>query len=259
MELRIRKVGNRMNELLVTIITVVYNGEEHISDTIQSVLNQTYENIEYIIIDGCSSDRTLEIAQSYIDEFEKCKGKTLTIVSEKDNGMYDALNKGISLANGELIGNINADDWYEPQAVEKMVALYNKEKYDVAWSDLNMINKDQIIRKRAFVGKIWTTLGFCHPSMFAKKSVLLAFPYACNDIDDDFDFITRVYLNNYKISILNDVIANYRLGGMSTQRNLKENLKRARMKYNTYRRNNMSKLYFFYCYLIELIKYVVIK
>lgn len=246
-----------MENLLVSIITVVFNGEEHIRDTIESVLNQTYENIEYIIIDGCSTDNTLSIVKGYIEKFERARGKTLTIISEKDNGMYDALNKGISMAHGELVGSINADDWYEPYAVERMVKFYQREEYDVAWADLNLVKPNRIIRKRAFVGRIWTTLGFCHPTMFAKRSVLVKHRYACIDMDDDFDFVTRVYLLGYRIKVLNEVLANYRLGGMSTVRNINENLKRAKMKYYTYRRNGMSRLYWVYCYGIEFVKYVM--
>ena len=91
---------------LVTITTVTYNSEKTLSKTIESVLNQSYKKIEYIIVDGESNDNTLQIAMSYKTLFEK-RGISFRIISEKDRGMYDAINKGIDLARGEIIGNIN--------------------------------------------------------------------------------------------------------------------------------------------------------
>ncbi|MDO4190908.1 MAG: glycosyltransferase, partial [Bacteroidales bacterium] len=105
------------NTPLVSIITVCFNAEKTIEQTIQSVINQTYSNIEYIIIDGKSTDSTLNIVSKYKDNIA-------TIISEPDNGIYDAMNKGIKLSSGELIGIINADDWYEKDAVKIMVNKY---------------------------------------------------------------------------------------------------------------------------------------
>ena len=96
--------------------------------TIESVLNQTYTNIEYIIIDGASKDRTVEVASAFQKRFDLKEGRKLTIISEPDRGMYDALNKGARMANGVIVGQINADDFYELDAVEKMVNLYHKKQ-----------------------------------------------------------------------------------------------------------------------------------
>ena len=111
------------DRILVTIITVAYNSEATIKRTIQSVLAQTYPYIEYLIVDGGSTDNTVKIAEEFRSSFAEADGKSMRIISEPDNGMYDALNKGVRLAKGALIGNINADDWYEPWAVEDMVAF----------------------------------------------------------------------------------------------------------------------------------------
>ena len=155
--------------MLVTIITVAYNSEATIKRTIESVLSQTYRNIEYLIIDGGSTDKTVQIAKELQASFTEESGKSMTIISEPDNGMYDALNKGVRLAKGQLIGNINADDWYEPWAVEDMVAFYEKEHYDLAWADLVIHKKSGDFVKKAKVGKLWTTAHFCHPTMFGTK------------------------------------------------------------------------------------------
>ena len=108
---------NMEDRPLVSIITVSYNAEKTIEQTILSVLNQTYTNIEYIIIDGKSTDGTNEIIQKY-------KDKIAYYVSEKDSGIYNAMNKGIKAANGLLIGIVNSDDFYELDAVEINVKHY---------------------------------------------------------------------------------------------------------------------------------------
>ena len=103
--------------MLVSIVTVCYNSEKTIRKTIESVLAQTYGQVEYIIVDGASTDNTVAVAREYEEQFRQ-KGYTYRIVSEKDRGIYDAMNKGLALASGELIGIINSDDWYEPDAVK---------------------------------------------------------------------------------------------------------------------------------------------
>jgi glycosyltransferase involved in cell wall biosynthesis len=108
------------SEPLVSIITVVFNGERYLEETIKSVINQTYKNIEYIIIDGGSTDNTLNIIKKYEDKIDYW-------ISEKDKGIYDAINKGIKLSRGELIGIINADDYYEIDVLEKVVSIYTKD------------------------------------------------------------------------------------------------------------------------------------
>jgi len=177
-------------------------------------------------------------------------------ISEQDKGMYDALNKGIHMAHGELIGNINTDDWYELNAVSRMVNLYHKENYDLAWSDIRIIKPSGNMIKKAHIGKLWTTSGFCHPTMFSKRSILLEFPYACCQMDDDFDMVTRAYKAGKKICLLNEVLANYNFGGMSTEKSIKKSVSRIKMKYRTYRRNDYSRFYWFYCVLIETVKFI---
>ena len=105
---------------LISIITVCFNSSKTIRQTIESVLNQTYTNIEYILVDGKSTDNTVAIIEEYAPQFT-AKGIVYRWVSEPDAGIYDAMNKGIKLATGEWIGIINSDDWYELDACENML------------------------------------------------------------------------------------------------------------------------------------------
>jgi len=243
--------------MLVTIITVAYNSEKTIARTIESVLNQTYHNIEYIVVDGASKDNTVEVVKNYQEQFDKRDGRVLRIISEPDKGMYDALNKGAKMANGEIVGQINADDWYEPDAVEKMVGFYKQENYDVAWGNLRVRKPSGEMIKYAKIGKLWTTSGWCHPAMFSKKSVLLEFPYALENMYDDFEFATRVHLAGKKICTLNEIISNFNFGGMSTRKSIKETMKRVRLSYGIYKKHGMSRLYWFHRFAVEFAKFIL--
>ena len=133
--------------MLVTVLTVSFNAEKTIARTIESVMKQTYRYIEYIVIDGASHDNTAAIAESYVEKFSAQEGRSMRVISEPDNGMYDALNKGARLAHGEIVGEINADDFYEPDAVQIMAELYEHERYDVGWGTVRLITgKGNIIK-----------------------------------------------------------------------------------------------------------------
>ena len=244
--------------MLVTIITVVYNNESTIARTIKSVMDQTYPQIEYLIIDGKSTDGTVAVAEKFTEEFCSREGRAMRIISEKDKGMYDALNKGARMASGELVGQINADDWYENDAVENMVEFYKKENYDVAWGNIVVHKRSGEMMKRAKIGKtLWTTSGFCHPAMFSKRSILLEFPYALENMCDDFEFVTRVHLAKKKICTLNRTISNFSFGGMSTKKDLKETMKRINTSYSVYKKHGMSRLYWFHRFAMEMAKYIL--
>lgn len=171
--------------------------------------------------------------------------------------MYDALNKGARIAEGELVGQVNTDDWYENDAVEKMAELYEKENYDVAWGSLNIHNASGVAIKRAKIGKMWTTNGWCHPAMFSKREILLRFPYACENMYDDFDYVTKVHQNKCKIKTYEGIVSNFSFGGMSTQKSIKSTLKRIEYRWQVYKKNGMSIFYLPYCIFIELVKFVM--
>lgn len=249
--------------ILVTILSVAYNSGATIARTIESVLNQTYGNIEYIIIDGASKDNTVEVAKSYQAAFDAREGRSLKIVSEPDRGMYDGLNKGAKMAHGELVGQINTDDWYEPDAVKWMVRLYRKTHFDVAWGSLYMRSWDKDGKekkpwvKKAHIGRLWTTSGWCHPAMFSKREVLLQFPYPLQSMYDDFDYITAVHHAGKKIATTQKVISNFSfIGGQSTKKSLKEVKRRVDITYGIYKKYGMSRFYWFYRVAYETLKYL---
>lgn len=241
----------------VTVLTVSFNAEKTISRTIESVINQTYTDIEYIVIDGASKDNTAEIARSYIERFNARPGRSMRVISEPDKGMYDALNKGARLAHGVIVGQINADDWYEPNAVQTMAELYEREHYALAWGSLNVITGSRNFIKHARRGLLWTTSHWCHPAAFASRETLLEYPYPLTNSHDDFDFATHVYLDGKKIIPLDKVISNFTFGGMSTQKSLREAKKRVDEIYGIYKKYGMSKLYYLHRLLFEAVKYIL--
>ena len=239
-----------------TILTVSYNAEATIARTIESVMNQTHRVIDYIVIDGASTDNTVKIAQSYIEKFNAVKGRNMRVISEPDNGMYDALNKGARLAEGVIVGQINADDWYEPYAVQTMAELYENERYDLAWGSVRVITKTgKSFIKHAKRGLLWTTSHWCHPAAFAARGILLKYPYPLINSHDDFDFATHVYLDGKKIVPIDKVISNFTFGGMSTQKSINDAKKRLDEIYGIYKKYGMSKLYYLHRLAFETVKY----
>lgn len=243
---------------LVSITTVTFNSEKTIARTIESVLNQTYKNIEYIIVDGKSKDNTVQVAKQYENAFIQ-KGYTYKIISEPDKGMYDAINKGIRMASGSIIGNINSDDWYEPNAVERAVDIYNQSKYDFFYADLRMVFPDgkTMIKPAKKMSKMITSRKWNHPTQFGTKNFYMKEFYKCESMYDDFDLMIRAHKKGYHIEILNEVLANFTMEGMSHKRNIKATIARGKWKYGIYRNNGCNRLYFIECFLTELVKFVL--
>lgn len=240
----------------VSITTVCFNSAETIARTVESVLNQTYLNIEYIVKDGGSTDNTVAIVQSYANKF-KDNGYKFVVLSGKDSGMYDAINQAVQCCEGEIVGNINSDDYYEPNAVETMVAEYKKTNYDVAWGNITVKTPRTTFVKKAKIGKyLWTTTGFCHPAMFAKRSVLLEHPYAKECMADDFEFATWAHINGKKIITVDHLISVFEFGGMSTKKTWADVMKRVNMVYGIYKKYGMSRFYWLQRMAYESVKYV---
>lgn len=244
--------------MLVSIVTVCYNSESTVRATIESVLAQTYDKIEYLIIDGASKDNTVAIAEEYKEKFAE-KGYEYKIISEKDNGIYDAMNKGINMASGEIVGIINSDDWYEPIAVETAVNTYNEEQYDLFYADINLIKANgQVMVKKSKKDRFPTSRHWNHPTSFVtKKTYEELGVFRCEGIHDDFDLFLRIRRAKKKIVIKNVVLANFRTGGASNDKTLKKCVRRCKDRYRCYRNNKYSFLYFFECAAIEAAKFIL--
>jgi len=212
---------------LFTIITVCYNSEKTIVRTIESILYQNYEDYEYIIVDGNSKDNTLEIINKYKNKF---KGK-LIVISEPDNGIYNAMNKGINVANGEWINFLNSDDWFEPNVFSKVEkAIFENKNADCIYGDvrkiLNFNNKfySKIERAKTNLKELEKGMIFSHQSLFVRKSVfekIGGFDETFK-IAADWDFILRMYTRNMKFIYIPEIIANFTIGGIGSTPHIRE-------------------------------------
>ncbi len=245
-----------MNNIKVSIITVCYNSEKTIARTLDSVLSQTWKNIEYIIIDGLSTDKTVEICKSYEERFKEA-GTDYRIYSEKDGGIYDAMNKGAKKATGDIVGMINSDDIYEPCAAELMAEAFVKEDFDLAWGDIRMIlPSGKTFIKKARLRKYTTSRDWNHPTQFVRRSIYDEFRYKCENISDDMDLFFRVKKAGKKLFVINEVLADFTMGGVSSSIPVKEVPERINRRYRIYRQNGYSRFYFFECAAFEIIKYI---
>lgn len=247
---------------LISIITPSFNSEKTIHTTIESILKQTYSRIEYIIVDGKSIDRTVEIAESYREVLEK-RGVSYQIISEPDQGIYDAMNKGIRRAKGELIGIINSDDWYEENALQRVAEVYEKNPFDMFYADLRIWQesahgnlKEKMI-KHSRLRKLAVSRDWNHPTTFITKEVYQKFQYKLESVHDDWDLVLRIRKAGLKIVILNEVLANFRMGGASNEKNLEKCIKRGKARYRIYRNNGYSRWYWWECVAIEVVKWVL--
>jgi len=205
----------------VSIITVSFNSIKTISDTIESVLSQTYSDIEYIIIDGSSSDSTAELVKSYgsrISEF----------VSEPDKGIYDAINKGIRLATGKIIGILNSDDFfYSNDIIEKVAASFNEYEIDAVFGDARFVDQVKTSKVvRYYSSKLFSIEKFkfgympAHPTFYVKKELFDKFGYYKPEykIAADFELLIRfLYINHIKYKYLEIPFLSMRMGGVSNK------------------------------------------
>lgn len=235
-----------MKKPLVTLITVSFNSEKTIKDTIESILKQNYDKIEYLIIDGLSKDKTVTIAKEYEMKFIE-KGYSYKIISEKDKGLYDAMNKGIKIANGEIIGILNSDDFYVDKfVIEKVVRKMQSENVDCLYADLLYVdetNIDKIIRKwKAKKGDFRLGWNPPHPTTFLTKKTYEKFGlYKVEySISSDYDILYRIiHKGKVKVSYLEEYIVKMRSGGKSTS-GIKSNIIGNKEIYQTLKENNQK-------------------
>lgn len=205
----------------VSIITATYNSDATIMDTILSLEKQSYHDIEYIIVDGMSSDNTMLIVNDNSTRVSK-------IVNEPDKGMYDALNKGISLATGDIIGFLHSDDLFAyPDAISDIVCMFKNEQCDAVYADLEYVSKrdiNHVIRrwKSGSYNKRKMKLGWMppHPTFYMKRELYKTL--GCFDlsfkISADYDSLVRyIDRNNIVLAYLPKVITKMRVGGLSNR------------------------------------------
>ncbi|MFH0233949.1 glycosyltransferase family 2 protein [Vibrio diabolicus] len=203
----------------VSIITATYNSAETILSTLQSLESQTYPNIEYIIVDGASKDNTLDVIKA------NCS-RVSTIISEPDKGIYDALNKGIQAATGDIIGFLHSDDIFAyPDAVSDLVALMDKKQTQAVYADLEYVSKDNLNN----VVRLWKSGQYQrsklkqgwmppHPTFYMKRELYQScgmFDLNFN-ISADYDSLLRyLWINKITMAYLPKVITKMRVGGTS--------------------------------------------
>lgn len=209
--------------MTISIITATYNSADTIADTLRSVLIQTHQDFEILVIDGMSSDNTLEIVRSFSPQF----GEKLRIVSEQDRGLYDAMNKGISLAQGEVIGILNSDDFFSsPQSLAYIAQTFENAQVEGCYGNLYFVDPEHLEKpKRHYTSghfRRWMLrLGYAppHPTFYCRKSV-----YDHNEHFDldmhiaaDFELMLRlIYVQRiHTLHIPHDLVT-MRLGGVST-------------------------------------------
>jgi len=210
----------------ISIITVCYNSETYIRMTIESILFQSYKDIEYILIDGNSKDHTLDIIKSYKSVF----GERMKCISEPDGGIYDAMNKGIQMATGNIIGILNSDDFYTSKdALKEIVQCFENNDVDSLYAQLYCVlpqNINKIFRDCTYkeCKKIDFFLGWHppHPAFFVKKAVYskLGLFDTSFKIAADYDIMLRFFLKgNISTIYLRQYIMKMRIGGISQNKN----------------------------------------
>ena len=207
----------------VSLVTVTFNSDQTLRDTIQSVFNQTYSDIEYIIIDGLSKDNTVEIIRKYEPQFQ---GR-LKWISERDNGLYDAMNKGIRMSTGDIVGIINSDDFYHRRdIISRVVEAFRNERTQAVYGDVRFVNSDNLDKTvRYYSSRNFSPNRFrygfmpAHPSFYLRRKYFGKFGCYKTDyrIAADFEFLLRViYKGNISIKYLPIDMVTMRMGGVST-------------------------------------------
>lgn len=201
-----------MSNPTFTIITVTYNSKQTVEQTIQSVLAQTYKDFEYVIVDGASTDGTVDILSKY----SKIDNR-IHYISEPDKGIYDAMNKGVAMASGEAIALLNSDDYYETDALEKIACHLPKTEKYVVYGMVRILENEKETEVIISSHNSLPERMMMHPACFVSKSLYVKYRYDTTyKSAADYDLFLRLY-NDKEVEFypVYDVIANFRLGGMS--------------------------------------------
>jgi glycosyltransferase involved in cell wall biosynthesis len=242
-----------------SVVTVCYNAADYIEDTVQSVINQTYTNFEFIIVDGASKDNTISILDQYKDHIS-------LIISEPDNGIYDAMNKGIAAARGEWIIFMNAGDcFYSNNVLEKIASE--------TLGDQAMIVGDTAVQMDHVIYKIPCSpfyehlplhqkMGWFHQSSFVRADLAKRYPFDLTfKLAADYNMVIELYRRGYSFKQVDIIIAKYDLNGVSYQKKRQHLLETLTIDYPEKRKFNILKSYLFYFLhvLRERVKPFIIK
>lgn len=199
---------------MISIVTIVYNDFINVEKTILSVLNQTYEDVQYIVIDGASTDKTLTLVEKYKDKID-------VIVSEPDNGIYDALNKSLDYVKGDWVVFMNSGDFfYSNNVLMNIFAHSNFDNIDVVYGNVSIGDKGDIVKPRS-LNLFWKGLPFNHQCSFTRASILFEEKFDLTySISSVHDFFYKLYLNKYNFKYVNEVVAVYDLTGVSATSSL---------------------------------------
>lgn len=216
----------------ISVITVCFNSEKTIEKTIKSVLDQTIEVFEYIIIDGKSTDDTMLIVEKYQPLFD---GR-MKVVSEIDNGIYDAMNKGIKMASGDLINLLNSDDYFEKNTIENVTKNYDdREKHQIIYGLLRRLSNGQEKSVSMYNHKFLDKYSLPHQATFVSKAVyddygMYSLDYKCSS---DHEFFIRIFKNtDTKFKPIYTILANFGSGGFSSTPVNKHDTAKIFLKYN---------------------------
>jgi len=227
--------------MLISIITIAYNNVSDIETTIKSVVGQTYNNIEYIIVDGGSTDGTLDIINNYKQHITK-------VISEPDNGIYDAINKGIKAATGEIVGMIHAGDrLYDHQIIQNVANHFENHDIHISYGHDVIVNRDDSpirVVKSPEYNKAWLKMGWMppHQSIYMKRSLFSKYGYYRTDIggSGDYEFVIRYFFKHtLKIKRLDRYMLKFAFGGTSTS-NYHRILKVQQVHANCWRLNGLT-------------------
>ena len=208
----------------VSIITVAFNSAATIAHCMQSVLDQSYSNIEYIVVDGLSKDNTLNIVR----EFEPLFAGKMRWIYENDNGIYDAMNKGLHMATGDVVGMLNSDDCFtDNDVIEKVAQAFTDDKIDAVYGDVHFVRETNLSRCVRYYSSAgfrpwWLRFGImpAHPSFYARKEVFQKAGLYKTDykIGGDFEMMVRLFKRfDIKTKYLPMVFVTMRMGGASTK------------------------------------------
>lgn len=228
-------------KIKISLITVCYNSEKTIKDTFESVLKQKYDNYEYLVIDGASKDSTVKIIKEYEKKF---KGK-MKWISEKDKGIYDAMNKGVKMASGDVIGLINSDDYLYSADVFSIISDNFDDNVDGVYGNLFLEADDALgIPKRTIISKKGKySLGWMppHPTVYLRKEVYkkvglydIKFRIAA-----DYDLLLRIYKEHIDLKYINEILVCMRPGGASTD-GIKGQIEGAKDAYRVIKKNKLK-------------------